>query len=93
MFAKVGRIVEQLEPGLQIRSLTTRPPIAIAVQMKTRNLASHTSSAPATSRWQANLGAAGFLAVRHPAYGAHLTLSVGLPEAIVHIAAAHSMHA
>ena len=28
--------------------------------------------------------------VRHPAYGAHICLSVGLPEEIVHIAMAHS---
>ena len=45
------------------------------------------------ARWQANPGAAGLPAVRHPAYGAHLALSVGLPEAVVHIVGAHSMHA
>jgi putative nucleotidyltransferase with HDIG domain len=45
------------------------------------------------ARWQADPGAAGFPAVRHPAYGAHLALTVGLPEAIVHITGAHSMSA
>ncbi|MGH2618245.1 MAG: HD domain-containing protein [Thermomicrobiales bacterium] len=45
------------------------------------------------ARWQADPAAAGFPAVRHPAYGAHLALTVGLPEAIVHIAGAHSMNA
>lgn len=44
-------------------------------------------------RWQANPGAAGFPAVRHPAYGVHLALTAGLPEAVVHIVGAHSMHA
>ena len=45
------------------------------------------------ARWQAEPSAAGFPPVRHPAYGAHLALTVGLPEAVVHIAAAHSLHA
>lgn len=45
------------------------------------------------ARWQADPGAAGFPPVRHPAYGAHLALTVGLPEAVVHIVGAHSMTA
>jgi putative nucleotidyltransferase with HDIG domain len=45
------------------------------------------------ARWQADPGATGFPAVRHPAYGVHLALTAGLPEAIVHIVGAHSMHA
>ena len=45
------------------------------------------------ARWQAEPGAAGFPSVRHPGYGVHLALTVGLPEAIVHIVGAHSMHA
>ena len=44
-------------------------------------------------RWQANSGAVGFPSVRHPGYGVHLALTVGLPEAVVHIVGAHSMHA
>jgi putative nucleotidyltransferase with HDIG domain len=44
-------------------------------------------------RWQANSAAAGFPSVRHPAYGVHLALTAGLPEAVVHIVGAHSMHA
>ena len=44
-------------------------------------------------RWQANPGAAGFPSVRHPGYSVHLALTVGLPEAVVHIVGAHSMHA
>jgi putative nucleotidyltransferase with HDIG domain len=45
------------------------------------------------ARWQANPAAAGFPSVRHPAYGVHLALTAGLPEAVVHIVGAHSMHA
>jgi putative nucleotidyltransferase with HDIG domain len=44
-------------------------------------------------RWQADPTAAGFPSVRHPGYGVHLALMVGLPEAVVHIVGAHSMHA
>jgi putative nucleotidyltransferase with HDIG domain len=29
--------------------------------------------------------------IRHPAYGVHICLSVGLPEGVAHMAAAHSM--
>jgi putative nucleotidyltransferase with HDIG domain len=50
-------------------------------------------SARNLARWQADPSAAGLPAVRHPAYGVHLALSAGLPEAIVHIVGAHSMHA
>ena len=32
----------------------------------------------------------GYPSVRHPAYGVHVALTVGLPEAIVHTAGAHS---
>ena len=41
-------------------------------------------------RWEAQPRAAGLPSVRHPAYGAHICLTVGLPEEIVHCAAAHS---
>jgi putative nucleotidyltransferase with HDIG domain len=44
-------------------------------------------------RWRADPGAVGFPSVRHPGYGVHLALTVGLPEAIVHIVGAHSMNA
>jgi putative nucleotidyltransferase with HDIG domain len=42
------------------------------------------------ARWQANPAAAGYPALRHPVYGAHVALTVGLPEAVAHAAAAHS---
>ena len=42
------------------------------------------------ARWRADPRKAGFPAVRHPAYGVHVALTVGLPEVIVHTAGAHS---
>lgn len=41
-------------------------------------------------RWEASPRTAGLPSIRHPAYGAHLCLTVGLPEEIAHIAGAHS---
>jgi putative nucleotidyltransferase with HDIG domain len=41
-------------------------------------------------RWAANPRAAGLPAIRHPAYGVHICLTVGLPEEVAHCAAAHS---
>lgn len=41
-------------------------------------------------RWQSNPRAAGIPSIRHPAYGAHICLSMGLPEEVAHMAAAHS---
>ncbi|MBX3310380.1 MAG: HD domain-containing protein [Cryobacterium sp.] len=41
-------------------------------------------------RWEANSRVSGAPAVRHPAYGAHVAMLVGLPEAVVHVCAAHS---
>jgi putative nucleotidyltransferase with HDIG domain len=41
-------------------------------------------------RWQAEPRAAGLPSIRHPAFGVHLCLTVGLPEAVAHCAAAHS---
>lgn len=41
-------------------------------------------------RWEAAPRAAGLPSIRHPAYGVHLCLTVGLPEAVAHIAGAHS---
>jgi hypothetical protein len=32
----------------------------------------------------------GLPSIRHPAYGVHICLTVGLPEAVAHIAGAHS---
>jgi putative nucleotidyltransferase with HDIG domain len=40
-------------------------------------------------RWKDERRRSGSPALRHPIYGAHLALSVGLPEAIVHCVAAH----
>ena len=42
---------------------------------------------------QSSPGAVGSPTLRHPSYGAHLALTVGLPEAVVHIVGALSMHA
>jgi hypothetical protein len=41
-------------------------------------------------RWKADRVKTGSPALRHPIYGAHLALVVGLPEPIVHCVAAHS---
>jgi putative nucleotidyltransferase with HDIG domain len=40
-------------------------------------------------RWKQERSRTGFPALRHPVYGAHLALQVGLPEPIVHCVAAH----
>jgi putative nucleotidyltransferase with HDIG domain len=42
------------------------------------------------ARWEANPTASGYPAFRHPVYGAHIALTVGLPEAVAHCAGAHS---
>ncbi len=42
------------------------------------------------SRWHSGARATGLPAVRHPAYGVHLALTVGLPEVVVHSAGYHS---
>jgi putative nucleotidyltransferase with HDIG domain len=41
-------------------------------------------------RWSASPRKAGLPSIRHPAYGAHICLTAGLPEEIAHIATAHS---
>jgi putative nucleotidyltransferase with HDIG domain len=41
-------------------------------------------------RWNESPRKAGRPSIRHPAYGAHICLTVGLSEEIAHIAAAHS---
>jgi putative nucleotidyltransferase with HDIG domain len=41
-------------------------------------------------RWKRRPHAAGLPSIRHPAYGAHICLSVGLPEEVAHCVAAHS---
>jgi putative nucleotidyltransferase with HDIG domain len=41
-------------------------------------------------RWRESPGAAGWPAIRHTLYGVHLALKVGLPEAVAHVAGAHS---
>ncbi len=43
------------------------------------------------ARWKADPSAAGLPAVRHPVYGVHIALQVGLPEPVVHIVGAHAM--
>jgi putative nucleotidyltransferase with HDIG domain len=41
-------------------------------------------------RWKLSQRKFGRPSIRHPAYGAHICLAVGLPEEIAHIAMAHS---
>ena len=41
-------------------------------------------------RWKANPRAAGLPSIRHPAYGVHICLTVGLPEEVAHMAGCHS---
>jgi putative nucleotidyltransferase with HDIG domain len=41
-------------------------------------------------RWEADPHAAGLPSIRHPAFGVHVCLTVGLPEQVAHCAAAHS---
>lgn len=40
-------------------------------------------------RWRVERARTGFPALRHPVYGAHLALELGMPEPIVHCIAAH----
>jgi len=40
-------------------------------------------------RWRSDIPKYGYPAIRHPAYGAHIALNVGLPEDIAHAIAAH----
>lgn len=42
------------------------------------------------ARWRDDPSQSGLPALRHPVYGAHICLAVGLPEEIAHIALAHS---
>ena len=42
------------------------------------------------ARWRGDGSQAGRPSLRHPVYGAHVCITVGLPEEIVHIALAHS---
>lgn len=41
-------------------------------------------------RWKASQKRFGKPSIRHPGYGAHICLTVGLPEEVAHIAMAHS---
>lgn len=42
------------------------------------------------ARWQADSRPSGAPALRHTFYGAHIALTVGLPEAVAHVCACHS---
>ncbi len=42
------------------------------------------------ARWRASPRKAGRPSIRHPAYGVHICLTVGLPEEVAHMAGAHS---
>jgi 23S rRNA maturation-related 3'-5' exoribonuclease YhaM len=44
------------------------------------------------ARWESEPMRTGLPAVRHPVYGVHLGLLVGLPEPVVHCIGAHSLH-
>lgn len=41
-------------------------------------------------RWRENPRAAGMPSIRHPGYGVHICLTMGLPEAVAHMAGGHS---
>ena len=41
-------------------------------------------------RWKADPRKVGVPSLRHPGYGIHICLTMGLPEAVAHMAAAHS---
>lgn len=41
-------------------------------------------------RWRENPRATGMPSIRHPGYGIHICLTMGLPEEVAHMAAAHS---
>lgn len=41
-------------------------------------------------RWMSNPADSGYPAIRHPVYGVHIALSVGLPEKVAHACGAHS---
>ena len=41
-------------------------------------------------RWKADPRATGMPSLRHPGYGIHICLTMGLPEDVAHMAAAHS---
>jgi putative nucleotidyltransferase with HDIG domain len=43
-----------------------------------------------TTVWRKQPQAAGYPSIRHPIYGVHLGLAVGLPETVLHIIAAHA---
>lgn len=42
------------------------------------------------ARWRADPRKVGMPSLRHPGFGIHICLSAGLPEAVAHMAAAHS---
>ena len=42
------------------------------------------------ARWEAQRGRTGWPSIRHPGYGVHVCLSVGLPEEVAHVAGGHS---
>ena len=42
------------------------------------------------ARWRQDPAVSGFPALRHPVYGAHIAITIGLPEAVCHAAAGHS---
>lgn len=42
------------------------------------------------ARWEKDPSVSGLPAVRHPAYGTYVAISVGLPEEVVHVCACHS---
>ena len=42
------------------------------------------------ARWEKSPRAAGWPSIRHPGYGVHVCLTVGLPEEVAHIAGGHS---
>ena len=47
-------------------------------------------SARNQARWRSDPSAVGHPSLRHTLYGVYVTLTVGLPEAVAHVAGAHS---
>ncbi len=42
------------------------------------------------ARWASERGRTGWPSIRHPGYGVHICLTVGLPEEVAHVAGGHS---
>ena len=90
------RGVTRLAIGIAREMATAYPELAIDMDVVTAGGLVHDVGKawefdPANRRrWKSEQARFGRPSVRHPAYGAHICLSVGLPEEVAHIAMAHS---